>query len=135
MKNTLLKPIQILIQKNRSKREHNLIGKWRGKKTKILVESGTNFEVKDVVQFSDKLEVCPEFSFSWTKAKTGIILFKNNYSNLVFNTQQLLGLNNSENWRIKKLTFNKLILVQQLPDKDECIEHHFEKSFEGYHEG
>ena len=79
------------------------------------------------INFSESLEVQNDFKFSWSKAKSGLIQFKNDYSDLVFKTQQMLGFGTSLNWEIKQLTFNKMILVQRNDEKNTLIEYHFEK--------
>ena len=127
--------IKNIVLKNRAKREHNLIGNWKGKKTKVLITKGDSTEVRDVVKFSDKLEVNSELAFSWSKAKTGLIQFKNDYNNLVFKTQQLLGLGTSDNWEVKRLTFNKMVLLQRNDDQNTYIEYHFEKDLDSYDVG
>lgn len=136
MKNTLLgKKIKQLVVKTKSKREHNLIGAWRGKKTKVLKQNGNATIVENVAKFSDSLRVNTEFKFSWTKAKTGLIQFRNDYSNLVFKTQQMLGFEGGKDWEIKRLTFNKLIIVERNEDQNTFIEYHFEKEFRDYDVG
>ena len=136
MKKTFLnKIVRKIVLKNRAKREHNLIGKWQGKKTKVLITKGDSTEVKDVIKFSDRLEVSSEFAFSWSKAKTGLIQFKNDYTNLVFKTQQLLGFGTGDNWEVKRLTFNKMILLQRDEHQNTLIEYHFEKDLNGYDVG
>ena len=136
MKKTIVgKAISDIILKSRSKREHNLIGAWQGKKTKVLKHSGDKTTVEGTSIFTDSLKVNTDFKFSWSKAKTGLIQFANDYSLLVFKTQQMLGLDSSQNWEIKRLTFNKLILIQHNEDQNTVVEYHFEKDLREYNVG
>jgi hypothetical protein len=136
MKKTFVnKIIKKIILRNRAKREHNLIGKWQGKKTKVVRANGDLTQVTDTNQFSDSLEVSSEFAFSWSIAKTGLIQFKNDYTNLVFKTQQLLGLGTGDNWEVKRLTFNKMVLLQKDENQNTLIEYHFEKDLNSYNVG
>lgn len=136
MKKTFVgKTISDMILKSRAKREHNLIGAWQGKKTKVLKNSGDKTIVEGISKFSGSLKVNTDFRFSWSKAKTGLIQFRNDYSLLVFKTQQMLGLDNSQKWEIKRLTFNKLILIQHNEDQNTLIEYHFEKDLREYNVG
>lgn len=116
------KLVEKWIEKNRAKRLHNLIGKWEGQKTKLISDT----EDDQVVRLNHKLEIDPNFSYNWTLCKAGLVELKNNYSKLVFQSQKALGLN--PNWQIKKLTFNKLIILQHESDST-VVEHHFVKDF------
>lgn len=136
MKKTFVgKKISDMILKSRSKREHNLIGAWQGKKTKVLKNTGDKTIVEGISQFTDSLKVNTDFRFSWSKAKTGLIQFRNDYSLLVFKTQQMLGLDQSQKWEIKRLTFNKLVLIQHNEDSNTLTEYHFEKDLREYNVG
>lgn len=118
--------IERWVAKNREKRLHNLIGKWEGQKTKLI----STQEDEKVVRLNHKLEIDPDLSYNWTLCKAGLVKFKNDYSKLVFQTQKALGINTD--WQIKKLTFNKLIILQKESDST-VVEHHFVKDFRYKH--
>jgi hypothetical protein len=107
-----------------------LIGQWTGKKMKVVSTEGENSET---LELKYKLDINTDLAFTWKLCKLGMVKFKNNYTNLVFQSQQALGLSKGD-WEIKKLTFNKLIILQKTED-NQHLEFHFRKSFEGYHEG
>lgn len=135
METTWIKRIlQNLVLQSKTHRGDNLIGKWTGKKTRILIQGQTNNLITKVVSFKDKLEVNPNLDFHWNQAKHGLIKFRQEYSMLIFQTKQALKRNDAEQWEIKKLTFNKLILVRKGAGNEPVIEHHFKRSFEGYKE-
>ncbi len=121
-----------LCKRNKEQREHNLIGKWTGKKTRILLTDQSNKLVTKVVSFTDKLEVNTNLDFHWNHVKRGLVKFKEEYSLLILQTKQNFNLGNLEQWEIKKLTFNKLVLVQKEEGSQHVIEHYFERSFDGY---
>lgn len=132
MKDTLIRrKLNQIVQYNREKRLHNLIGQWSGKKIKVLATEGE--EKTETRQLTDNLEINPDLGFTWKIGKLGIVEFKNNYSKLVFQSQQALGLTKAD-WEIKKLTFNKLI-IQQRTEDNQHLEFHFVRTFDGYHEG
>ena len=130
MKETLLRrTLNQIIQHNREKRLHNLIGQWSGKKIKVIEANDST----ETLQLTDKLEINTDLGFTWKMCKLGMVKFKNNYSKLVFQSQQALSLAKAD-WEIKKLTFNKLI-IQQRTENNQHLEFHFERAFDGYHEG
>ena len=132
MKDTLIRrKINQLVQYNRKKRLHNLIGQWTGKKMKVVSTQGEN--KSEILELKHKLDISTDLAFTWKLCKLGMVKFKDNYTNLVFQSQQALGLSKGD-WEIKKLTFNKLIILQKTEDNQQ-LEFHFRKSFEGYHEG
>jgi hypothetical protein len=133
MKDSLIKrKLRKIVQHNREKRMHNLIGQWSGKKIMVLPAEGTE-DNTETLQLTDKLEINPDLGFTWKFCKLGMVKFKENYSKLVFQSQQALGLTKAD-WEIKKLTFNKLI-IQQRTENNQHLEFHFERAFDGYHEG
>lgn len=116
------KMIEGWLANNREKRLHNLIGKWESQKTKLI----TNSEDQKILHLNHKLEIAPDLSYNWTLYRAGLVKFKNNYSKIVFQAQKALKMNTD--WQIKKLTFNKLIILQHETDSV-IIEHHFIKDF------
>ena len=133
MKDTLIKrKLNKIVQANREKRLHNIIGQWSGKKIKVVNANGDQSE-PETLQLNDKLEINTDLAFTWKMCKLGMVKFKNNYSKLVFQSQQALSLAKAD-WEIKKLTFNKLIILQRT-ENNQQLEFHFERAFDGYHEG
>ena len=132
MKTTFIKRLlQDLSQRKKAHREHNLIGKWTGKKTRILIKGQSDKLAIKIVRFTDKLEVNTNLDFDWNHAKHGLVKFKQEYSLLILQTKQAFNIGSTEEWEIKKLTFNKLVLVQKA-NENQFLEHHFERSFDGY---
>ena len=133
MKDTLIKrKLNKIVQANREKRLHNIIGQWSGKKIKVVNANGDQSE-PETLQLNDKLEINTDLAFTWKMCKLGMVKFKNNYSKLVFQSQQALSLAKAD-WEIKKLSFNKLIILQRT-ENNQQLEFHFERAFDGYHEG
>ena len=128
--NILERVIQNLIAKNRSKRLDNLVGQWKGKKTKILTDVSGKQSVRKVKPLMAHLDVQRDLNFSSDRCKMGLVKFKNNYSILVLSSLQKQSNDINELWMIRKLTFNKLIITQQNSKENLYVEHYFIKEFE-----